>query len=117
MKRVRIECAFGLLKGRFRILRTGIFGSAERINRIVGACFLLHNFIQERDGQIDDLSIMANELANETMTIGGTDTASAADEDVLGNSVAARDSFKGQVSSLKGVFFVLCSCTRRQTCA
>lgn len=45
-----IECAFGLLKMRWRILRRGLDGTRERVHLIINACFHLHNFLCFKEG-------------------------------------------------------------------
>lgn len=46
-----VECTFGILKGRFRILKTGIpLHGIEVCDRIWLTCCALHNFLLEEDG-------------------------------------------------------------------
>ena len=46
-----VECTFGILKGRFRILKTGIpLHGIEAADNIWLTCCALHNFILEQDG-------------------------------------------------------------------
>jgi len=46
-----IECTFGILKGRFRILKTGIRAEGiETVNKIWLTCCALHNMLLEVDG-------------------------------------------------------------------
>lgn len=44
----RVECAFGILKSRFRILKTGIVSSMKTAKLIVRTTAHLHNFITRR---------------------------------------------------------------------
>ncbi len=52
-RRMRVECAFGLLKNKFKILRTGVRGELAAVNDRLLACFLLHNFVLLNEGQPD----------------------------------------------------------------
>lgn len=46
-----VECTFGILKGRFRILKTGIrLGGQQAGDRIFLTCCALHNWLLEVDG-------------------------------------------------------------------
>ena len=46
-----VECTFGILKGRFRILKTGIpLHGIEVCDRVWFTCCALHNFLLEEDG-------------------------------------------------------------------
>ena len=46
-----VECTFGILKGRFRILKTGIrLHSIESVDKLWCTCCALHNFLLEEDG-------------------------------------------------------------------
>jgi hypothetical protein len=46
-----VECTFGILKGRFRILKTGIpLHGIEATDKIWLTCCALHNFLLEEDG-------------------------------------------------------------------
>ena len=46
-----VECVFGILKGRFRILKTGIrLHGVEAADKIWMTCCALHNFLLEEDG-------------------------------------------------------------------
>jgi DDE superfamily endonuclease len=45
------ECTFGILKGRFRVLKTGIrLDGAEAADKVWLTCCALHNFLLEEDG-------------------------------------------------------------------
>ncbi len=46
-----VECTFGIMKGRFRILKTGIpMHGIEVCDRVWKTCCALHNFLLEEDG-------------------------------------------------------------------
>eukprot|EP01018_Ginkgo_biloba_P005772 Gb_14975 [translate_table: standard] len=69
--RVKIENAFGLLKGRWRILRD-IGVELDKVPRFVVACRVLHNFLQmngevEPDIQIDPHPNSIAQLHSEAM--------------------------------------------------
>ena len=55
-----IERAFGLLKGRWGILRSPSWYSVKVHNRIISACCLIHNFIR-REMEVDPLDIDVEE--------------------------------------------------------
>ena len=55
--RIRVEMAFGRLVNKFRILSGKINGSLSRVSAILTACARLHNFIIQRDGPCDDLTV------------------------------------------------------------
>ena len=49
-----VECAFGILKGKWRILSKGVDAhSVSHACSIIMACFHLHNFVGYYDGMID----------------------------------------------------------------
>jgi hypothetical protein len=46
-----VECTFGILKGRWRILKSGIrLHSAKAVDRVWKTCCALHNWLLEADG-------------------------------------------------------------------
>ena len=46
-----VECTFGIMKGRFRILKTGIpLHGIDVCDRVWLTCCALHNFLLEEDG-------------------------------------------------------------------
>jgi len=45
-----VECAFGILSHKWRILHTALNVSKEFSKRIVKACVLLHNLVRSKDG-------------------------------------------------------------------
>ncbi|KAM3270269.1 hypothetical protein P3S67_029626 [Capsicum chacoense] len=55
-----IEMRFGLLKGRWGILRSALWYSVKIHNRIISACCLIQNFIH-RDMEVDLLDINMEE--------------------------------------------------------
>ena len=45
-----VECTFGILKGRFRVLKTGIpLHGIEVCDKVWYTCCALHNFLLEED--------------------------------------------------------------------
>lgn len=63
-----VECAFGIIKGRFRILKTGIrLHGVETCDRIWLTCLALHNMLLEIDGLNDrweSLSVQEQSIWN-----------------------------------------------------
>jgi len=52
-----VECTFGMLKGRFRALQTGIrLEKLESVDMLWLACCAFHNFLLEEDGLADQWS-------------------------------------------------------------
>jgi len=45
-----VECAFGVLANKWRVLHTPILVEPEFCDDIVKACCVLHNFVRKRDG-------------------------------------------------------------------
>lgn len=45
-----VECAFGVLTNKWRVLHTPILVEPEFCDNIVKACCILHNFVRKRDG-------------------------------------------------------------------
>ncbi len=49
-----VECTFGILKGRWRILKTGIrLGGVEVVDKVWKTCCALHNWLLEIDGLME----------------------------------------------------------------
>jgi hypothetical protein len=49
-----VECTFGILKGRFRILRNALlFQTQAQIDNVFNTCCMLHNILLTFDG-LDD---------------------------------------------------------------
>ena len=44
--RMVIECAFGRLKGRFRMLKRAMDLNIEEVPNVIYACFVLHNYCE-----------------------------------------------------------------------
>ena len=58
-----VECTFGIMKGRFRILKTGVpLHGVEVCDRLWLTCCALHNFLLEEDG-LDDAWDSSNYLS------------------------------------------------------
>ena len=52
-----VECTFGMLKGRFRSLQTGVrLESIEAVDKLWLTCCAFHNFLLEEDGLADQWS-------------------------------------------------------------
>lgn len=50
-----VECTFGIWKGRWRVLKSGIrLGDTESADKIFHTCCALHNWLLESDGIDDD---------------------------------------------------------------
>jgi len=49
-----VECAFGILSNKWRILHTALNVPTEFSKDIVKACVLLHNLVQSKDGYISE---------------------------------------------------------------
>ncbi|XP_028516196.1 protein ALP1-like [Exaiptasia diaphana] len=54
--RVSVECAFGMLKGRWRILQKRLDSNIAFVSKIITACCVLHNFCLDADDvwDVDD---------------------------------------------------------------
>ena len=53
--RVKVECSFGIVEGRWRILSFIEEGSVARVSKIIVACAVLHNFciLHRHEGDFD----------------------------------------------------------------
>lgn len=49
--RKTVECAFGMMVSKFRILNTPIACSEDKVISIIKCCCVLHNFIRKREGK------------------------------------------------------------------
>jgi len=65
-----VECSFGILANKWRVLHTAINVEPDFADIIVKACCILHNFVRRRDGvnfedtlsnSLDDLEMHQNE--------------------------------------------------------
>ena len=91
--RVTIEKAIGVLKKRFKRLRTCLYGKYETQNRTIMACALLHNFIMEQFDEVDIAAhnVTAAEMAvDEAENLEATFNARIADADVNGVAESRR---------------------------
>jgi hypothetical protein len=52
--------AFGRMVNKFRILSGKVNGSLDRVSAILNACARLHNFIFQRDGPCDEMTVGMN---------------------------------------------------------
>jgi hypothetical protein len=58
--RIRVEMAFGRMVNKFRILSGKVNGSLDRVSAILNACARLHNFIIQRDGPCEEMTVEMN---------------------------------------------------------
>lgn len=49
--RKTVECAFGMMTSKFRLLHTPIACTEKKVFSIIKCCCVLHNFIRQRDGK------------------------------------------------------------------
>ncbi|XP_020256410.1 protein ALP1-like [Asparagus officinalis] len=63
-----IERAFGVLKKRWTILRTTSFFDKKTQVRIINACFILHNFVRDKNMEENDLLREVDEELENTNT-------------------------------------------------
>jgi hypothetical protein len=66
-----VERAFGLLKGRWRILLKRLDLDSEYFTRIILACCILHNYCQSVDDPTDDLPTLTQDELAMTHTMDG----------------------------------------------
>lgn len=67
-----VECAFGILSNKWRVLHSCILVNKEFATVIVQCCCVLHNFVKKRDGYIYDDSLTCEmEDVEEVTTVGG----------------------------------------------
>ncbi|KAM4555658.1 putative nuclease HARBI1 [Odontesthes bonariensis] len=57
--RMVIECAFGRLKARFRCLKRAMDINMCDLPVVIYACFVLHNYCEERSEAVDELSVVS----------------------------------------------------------
>lgn len=63
--RVTVEQAFGVLKGRWRILLKRMDNRFINIPEVIHTCCILHNFCQEAGEEFDDPEILRRVVAIE----------------------------------------------------
>ena len=71
-----VECTFGILKGRWRILKTGIcLGGVEKADKIFLTCCALHNWLLDVDGLSApwEGAVSTNTVEDEDEVMGGWD--------------------------------------------
>ncbi|XP_050064256.1 uncharacterized protein LOC126553119 [Aphis gossypii] len=76
-----VECAFGVLTNKWRVLHTAILVEPEFCDDIVKACCILHNFVRKRDGcnyeeTEENFNVQLNDLQfhGRNVTSGGIET-------------------------------------------
>lgn len=85
-----IECTFGRLKARWSILTRKLDLKLESIPVVVYACFILHNFCEKNDVQLDESLVIAQCKANrgnETNIPDPIYSCNAQEGEVIGNSL------------------------------
>lgn len=65
--RVKVENAFGILAGRFRILNTTIALEPQKARKVVLTCCYLHNFIKKEMGPAARGCSITNDFAESTL--------------------------------------------------
>ena len=48
-----VECAFGVLSSKFRLLRTEIAVYVNRAEKLVKACCIIHNILIDKEGSLE----------------------------------------------------------------
>lgn len=84
--RVVIENAFGILKGRWRVLSYIDVGSVKRAVLIASACIFLHNFCLLNLDDFEDIEVLSMgqvENINEDYSEGGDEQAGIAKRDII----------------------------------
>lgn len=67
-----VECAFGILSNKWRVMHSVILVSPEFVTTIVMCCCVLHNYVKKRDGFIFEDSLTCEMVNMEEMpTVGG----------------------------------------------
>lgn len=67
-----VECAFGILSNKWRILHSCILVREEFATAVVQCCCLLHNFVKKRDGFIfDDTLTCEMDDVEDVTSVGG----------------------------------------------
>jgi len=77
-----VECAFGMMVKKFRVLETALLVHTDVAKNITLACCVLHNTIRKREGKI-------SEVYDEIMNLGDTDR-----EQILVRSRASKAAYK-----------------------
>lgn len=67
-----VECAFGILSNKWRVLHSAMLIHPEFVSIVVQACCILHNFVRRRDGYLfeDTLTCTLAEI-DEVSVVGG----------------------------------------------
>lgn len=67
--RKSVECAFGLLTSKFRVLETPVCCDVDKIDTIIQAVCVLHNFIRISDGVFTNPKIKLNNYSAENIEV------------------------------------------------
>lgn len=81
-----VECAFGMLTKKFRVLENSMLLGPEKATSITLACCILHNLIREKEGKISDIHEELLQLQETTEEISLSNRRSTA-------SLTVRDNF------------------------
>lgn len=57
-----VECAFGIMVSKFKILERPILCSPNKVDKIVKAICVLHNFVRRKDGKMSEPTFVTDEL-------------------------------------------------------
>ena len=77
-----VECTFGILKGRFRILKVPMpFHTKERVDNVFFTCCVLHNMLLEKDGKVDQW-VVTREDEDGELVVEAADFSKFSGEDV-----------------------------------
>lgn len=101
-----VECTFGILKGRFRILKTGIrLHSTQSVDRIWATCCALHNMLLEVDGldaPWDGVRIPSSEWTGELGNLESADVPAAMRRALSPSEIRAYDTSSLGAASNRG---------------
>ena len=63
-----VECAFGMLTKKFRVLENVMLVGPEKATTITLACCILHNIVREKEGTLQDIheELLQHEHGNDT---------------------------------------------------
>lgn len=79
-----VECSFGILSNKWRVLQTCISVHPEFVNTIVQCCCVLHNFVRRRDGFIFEETLSCDMVEfQQVASIGGRSSGISVREEFL----------------------------------